>query len=205
MAGHRVGDLGGVGVRVLLIGTGTHDDPGGPGGSVVGARPLPPVPAAVPTVLRLRRTLVDRCDVAPERVRVLADPATVHELAAAVVEEANAADTVLVVHYVGHGLVGPSGGLHLAVRSTPMTLAPGMAELQAYPLAQLWQAIGRTRASSIVVVLDCCFSGREAMPAVRDASVFTRPSVDGVYLLAAARDHAAADSAGRTDGGPPGG
>lgn len=185
--------LGGVGARVLLIGSGRHGDT---------PDALPPVPAAGPTVRALRDVLVDRCAVPPEHVRELIDPATVHEVATAVVDTAAGAGTTLVVYYVGHGLVGPAGGLHLAVRNTPMVLSAGLAQLQAYPITQLWQALGRSRASSVVVVLDCCFSGREPMPVARDASVFPRPSVDGVYLLAAARDYTAADAT--TGAGPAG-
>ncbi|WP_018549571.1 caspase, EACC1-associated type [Streptomyces sp. LaPpAH-108] len=172
--------LSGEGVRVLLIGTENHPGP-----------TLTSVPAVSRTVEALRHRLTTVCGVAPGSIRTLLDPADARTMAAAVAEEAQRAHTVLLIHYVGHGLIGPGDELHLAASSTDR-LTPGLAAHQALSLTALRQALTLCRAPSVVVVLDCCFSGRAGLGGPAPRPAITLPAAHGVHLLASAEQLALA-------------
>ncbi|MFI2664733.1 WD40 repeat domain-containing protein [Micromonospora carbonacea] len=175
-------DLAGVGVRVLLIGTARHDGP-----------LLASVPAAARSVEALRERLLDRARVRPANLRLLLDAPDAATMARAIAEEAGRADTVLLIYYVGHGLLGPGGELYLAAASTDR-LVPGLAAHQALAVAAVREAVSTCRAASVVVVLDCCFSGRAvaAPPPPGPGPAFTLPAAQGVYWLGAASGYASA-------------
>nr|ABW96535.1 hypothetical protein [Streptomyces spiroverticillatus] len=136
------------GTRVLLIGTGTHGAASG----------LPPVPAVMGTLADLGQVLVERCGLAEENLRVIRDPANPTELGIAIAQEAERAEDVLWVYYVGHGLVNPAGELYLATVATDSR--PGWVAYTALAYTAVRGSLLQTAARSIVVVLDCCFSGR---------------------------------------------
>ncbi|MEV0679124.1 hypothetical protein AB0I60_21650 [Actinosynnema sp. NPDC050436] len=176
----RGSDLAANGARALIIATATHS----------GSR-LPPVPSAERSARALADRLVRVCGMPAERVRLIVDPASSLEIAHAVTEAAAEVTTTLFVHYVGHGLRGPGGELYLAATNTD-ELTPGLAGHQAYPYLELRQALGSARASALVVVLDCCFSGRaQAGLPVLDG-IFDSPPVHGFYLLGSAEQLALA-------------
>lgn len=108
-------DLTGEGVRVLLIGTGTHTGP-----------TLSSVPAVAPTLEARRRSFTERCGVSSDKVHVLPDPSDARTMAAAISEEAVLARTTPMVYFEGHGLLGPGNELYPAT-SSPDKLTPGMA------------------------------------------------------------------------------
>ncbi|GAA2792722.1 hypothetical protein GCM10010452_21370 [Crossiella cryophila] len=170
--------LAGAGVRVLLIGTGNHPGP-----------TLTSVPSVEPTIADLRTALVERCGVEAEQVRVLLDPPDARAMALAVTAAAQRAETVLLVWFIGHGLLGPGGELYLAAGGTDR-LVPGLAEHQALSFGTLRQALGASRAASVVVVLDCCFSGRASLGAAGPA--FTLAPAHGMYLIGSAEQLALA-------------
>ncbi len=163
------------GTRVLLVGSGTY-----------AAGPLLPEVDAVPgTVADLGRCLVERAGLNPANLTTLIDPPTPLELGAALVETAEQATDVLMVYYVGHGLIGADNELYLATQAT-VDLTKGIAEHQALPYATLRQALARCTAPIFVVVLDCCFSGR-AKTLSQDAwRRLLDATPQGTYLLAAA-------------------
>ncbi|MEV5989037.1 transporter substrate-binding domain-containing protein [Streptomyces sp. NPDC052051] len=169
------------GTRVLLIGTGTHSADSG----------LPPVPAVMGTLADLGQVLVERCGLAEENLRVVRDPANPTELGIAVAEEAERAEGVLWVYYVGHGLVNPAGELYLATAATDSR--PGWVAYTGLAYTAIRGSLLQTAARSIVVVLDCCFSG-QAVGVLGDAD---QQEVDlarvhgGYVLAAAARDELA--------------
>ncbi|WBC14883.1 hypothetical protein O7600_28045 [Micromonospora sp. WMMA1998] len=169
-------DLTGDGVRVLLLGTATHRGP-----------LLNSVPAVARTLPALRDSLVTRCGVQPELVRMVLDPPTSYAMATAIAETASAATTVLVIYYVGHGLIGPHGELHLAATDTDR-LTPGLTAHQALPVGAIREVVTDCAATSVVVVLDCCFSGRADVHGSRPAQAptFTMPAAQGVYLMTSA-------------------
>jgi len=182
------------GTRVLLVGSGTYA-----AGSL-----LPEVDAVPGTVADLGRCLVERAGLDPANLTTLVDPATPMELGAALVEAAEQATDVLVVHYVGHGLVGADGELYLATQAT-VDLTKGIAAYQALPYAILRQALARCMAPIVVVVLDCCFSGRASGLGQAAGRRLLDATPRGTYLLAAAgRDQAAFAPPGRPHTRSPG-
>jgi WD40 repeat protein len=100
--------------------------------------------------------------VSSDQITPLLDPPDAQTMAWVVTEEAQRAESVLLVYFIGHGLLGPGDELYLAASGTDR-LTPGLAEHQALSFSSLRQALGASRASSVVVMLDCCFSGRVSL------------------------------------------
>ena len=170
------------GVRVLLVGTGTH----------VAGSPLSDVAAVRRSVEMLEHVLVERCGLDPADLSTVHDPATPQELGGAITRAANEAESVLLIYYVGHGLVGSTDGeLYLATSGTD-DLVEGLA-YKALPFSAVREALSRCRARSTVVVLDCCFSGRaRGAYGAAAADGFTAGAVRGTHMLAAAAHDEAA-------------
>ena len=167
--------LAGAGVRILLIGTGTHK----PGSQ------LPDLPAVADTVTGLAATLIEWAGARPDRIRVLVDPADRRVLAGEVAAAAQAAEDVLLLCYVGHGLLGRNGELYLATRDTDH-LTDGLG-FKALPYREVREELAHCRAGSVIVLLDCCFSGRaDSSPRHLDSDVFASPQLRGGYLLTSA-------------------
>ncbi|MGK3208653.1 caspase, EACC1-associated type [Amycolatopsis sp. MEPSY49] len=176
-------DLSGDGVRVLLLATATHDNPD----------LLPSVPAVARSYVDLGRAFAERCGVRPDRLRMVLDPPDARTMAEVVAEAARQAETVLLVYFIGHGLMLPTGDeLYLAARSTA-ELVPGLAEHQALSFSALQQALAASRASSVVVVLDCCFSGKPRLRDGLSVPAFTGvEAAHGRYLIGSAEQLALA-------------
>ncbi|MFE6904005.1 caspase family protein [Streptomyces sp. NPDC057717] len=175
-AGADLGALARPGSRVLLVGTGSH-----PPGS-----PLPSVPAVDRSLRELAAALREQGSVPDENVRVLVDPASPLEFGEAVDQAAAEASDALLVHFVGHGLVGSDNGLYLATCATDDLMDGLSYKALAYPA--LRQAVQRSRARAVAVILDCCFAGRAegllGPPAL--AAAFEQTLVRGGFLLASA-------------------
>jgi WD40 repeat protein len=167
-----MGSLAGPGVRVLLIGAGRYED-----------STLPDLPSVATTVHDLARTLQECCDVPGEQIRTLVDPAGIEELGDAVDAAATEAEDVLVVYYAGHGQLDRRGNLYLATRGT-RDAREGL-EHRAFEYEKLRDRLRTCRAHTIVVILDCCFSGtaRAVSPPLSDLEP---PHASGGYLLASA-------------------
>ncbi|MGC4770504.1 caspase, EACC1-associated type [Micromonospora sp. DT44] len=176
-----MGNLSGRGVQVLVIGTETHHGEG-----------LPSVPVVGRTFTALVERFSSRCGVPAGQLRAVHDPPDAVTIAREVTAAAQQATTVLLIYFIGHGLRGPGGELYLAASGTER-LTPGLAAHQAYPVSDLREALTACRAPSVVVVLDCCFSGRAHLaPPVADPLVGL-PPVHGAYLLSSAEQLASAD------------
>lgn len=164
------------GARVLLVGAGRHL----PGST------LPDVDSVRTTVLDLGQALTERCGLPSESIRTLLDPASPVELA-----------------FVGHGLVDLSSVLHLSTAGTdtrPTRLshtALPYPVLRQYALEFLNSGFDR----SLVVVLDCCFSGRAIRPlgpsSVEDSVAQIAGVTGGYVLTSAGRDQLALAPEGR--------
>jgi WD40 repeat protein len=175
-----VTDLSGDGVRVLLIATATHSGP-----------TLPSVPAVERSFLGLQTAFLERCGVRSGHLRPVLDPPDAQTMAMAVTEEAQRASTVLLVYFIGHGLLGPGQELYLAASGSDR-LVPGMADHQALSFSSLRQALAASRASSVVVVLDCCFSGRPLLGSRSSGPAFALAPAHGLYLMGSAEQLALA-------------
>jgi len=169
------------GARVLLVGSGKY---------AAGSR-LSEIGVVPDTVQDLGRCLVERAGLDPAHLTMLIDPAGPGELGTALVEAAEQATDVLLVYYVGHGLVAADNELHLATHAT-VDLTKGIAAYQALPYPMLRQALAQCTAPMVVVILDCCFSNR-ATPVNQDLGQrLLDVTPQGTYLLAAAgRDETA--------------
>ncbi|WP_306208081.1 WD40 repeat domain-containing protein [Actinoplanes sp. RD1] len=174
--------LAGPGVRALVIGTATHAGP-----------LLPSVPSAARSARAVRDVLVDVCRVPAEHVTLLLDPPEAVDMARAVSAAAAAAESVLFLYFAGHGLLDTGDELHLAASSTDR-LQPGMSGFQALPYEAIRQAVAGCAAATVVLVLDCCYSGRARNPgAPREAGPgYTPRPVHGAYVLASAENLAEA-------------
>ncbi|NUR91711.1 MAG: caspase family protein, partial [Nonomuraea sp.] len=165
------------GARALLIGTGTH----APGS------PLPGVPAVERNLLDLRRVLRERCGLPDTAITTLLDPPTMAAIGDAVADAvaASAERAPLLVYYAGHGLVSATGALYLAAAATD----PGGTRLEhtALPFATLRRYLLDSRARPLVVVLDCCFSGRALTGlTVPEEDLAGLAEIEGGYVLTSA-------------------
>ncbi|MGH3771961.1 MAG: caspase, EACC1-associated type [Pseudonocardiaceae bacterium] len=164
------------GTRAVLIGTGTHAAGSG----------LPDVPAVEATLADLKRVLTQRCGMDEGNVRVLADPVSPVEVGRVLTESAQQDQDVLLVCYVGHGLVSPGGELYLATKSTERQ--PELLAYTALAYTAVRTSLLQSPARSIVVILDCCFSGKAVdVLSARDSTVAVDLAhVKGGYLLTSA-------------------
>ncbi len=177
MSGDTRTGLSGPGTRVLLVGTGNYSASSG----------LPAVPSVAATLADLREVLLRQCGVSPGNLRVLTDPASPGEVGLALTEDAEQAEEVLLVYYVGHGLVSVAGELYLATASTDRHTSRML--FTALPYTAVRTLLLESRARSIVVILDCCFSGRATgvLAGQEDGSVAVDLArVSGAYVLTSA-------------------
>lgn len=171
-----MGSLGAAGARVLLAGCGAYSPDSG----------LEDVAAVRATVHDLGQALMERCGVDEASLRMVLDPQEPGELGRAVAEEIGRHAGVLWFHYVGHGLVSPSGQLYLATGRT--RTEPGWLAHTALPYASVRDSLLLSSANALVVTLDCCFSGRAIGflgpgPEGMEADL---AQIDGGFVLAAA-------------------
>ncbi|WP_256789329.1 AAA family ATPase [Frankia sp. AvcI1] len=182
-------DLAGEGSRILVVGAASHRP-----GSL-----LPDLPPVSTTIGDLVTTLVTDCGVPPTSITTILDPAWPHDVGSALTIAAREATDVLVVWYVGHGLVDARGELYLATHATidlnNDDLPP---EYQALPYRIVQDALSRSSARAVVVILDCCFSARATPAQVTGADdVYGFAGAQAGFLLtAAARNSRALAPAG---------
>ncbi|WP_433340690.1 caspase, EACC1-associated type [Streptomyces sp. CA-253872] len=150
--------------------------------SHVSASGLPSLPSVASTLDDLARALHDLCGIAAEHIHRVPPDAAAPDVLAAVEEAVDQATGVVLFCYAGHGLLGPADELYLATHDS--TSADRVA--QAVPFRTVRDLLARATGGS-VALLDCCFSGRAALPGNvmrRDPFVSARP--DGSFLLASA-------------------
>ena len=166
--------LAGLGSRAILFGTGRHDE-----GST-----LPPVPAVPHTVHAVADALTRHCGLPADQLTTVVDPRDPPAMLRALIQVADQADDVLLVYYVGHGVLNADGDLHLATQAT-VNLTRGMASYEALPYREVVQALAmRCRARTVLIILDCCYADRATLPkmssailasADRDVQAIARP------------------------------
>ncbi|MFI6151415.1 caspase family protein [Kitasatospora sp. NPDC051170] len=158
--------------RAILIGTGTYR-----------SEDLPPLPAAANSLTGMREVLIDRklCGWPRERVTTLLDPTGM----AAVVQElrrlARETEDVLLVYFVGHGLILPRGQLCLTLTDT----LPAHADVTGLDYARIREALLDSRARVKIVILDCCYAGRANEALAPAATIGGTTRIRGAYTLTA--------------------
>ncbi|MEU6091696.1 hypothetical protein ABZ865_34010 [Streptomyces sp. NPDC047085] len=160
------------GARAILVGTGRH----------VSGSELPGLPSVDTTLDDLQRVLRDVCgmpDEAIHRVPAHAGPPDVIEAVERAVADAPG---VVLLYYVGHGLLGPGDELYLATYGTESADRVS----HTVPYRTLKDLLSDAPGDGIVV-LDCCFSGRAAVPVSgRSREPFASARPGGSVLLSSA-------------------
>lgn len=168
--------------RVFLLGTSAHSD-----------EALPDLPAVKQSVEDLATALTDPVYgiVPAEHCTLLVDQSDLRSLGRDLRTAAAQAEDLLLVYYSGHGLVGGRRHeLYLALRDTEYE-DPDFSALE---YDKLRAAVLNSPASTKVIVLDCCFSGRVTTDTLADPAteLIGQVEVDGTYVLASApRDQVA--------------
>ncbi|MEU0568770.1 AAA family ATPase [Nonomuraea sp. NPDC005983] len=158
---------------ILLVGTGTH---------LPGSR-LPDVPAIPGTLADLADTLVERCNAARDRIRIVVDPENNGEFGDALQSLAERASDVLLVCFAGHGLLTDRGVLHLATRESGRHRRH---EYTAWPYEYLRQFVLDSPARVKIVILDCCFSGRAVGSLSDPEGIAELTEIAGAFVLTSA-------------------
>ncbi|MFD6989350.1 hypothetical protein [Streptomyces sp. NPDC059943] len=160
------------GAHAILIGTGSHV----PGSS------LPALPSVDTTLDDLQHALREACGMPDDRVHRVPADASSSAIVAAVEQVVAEATGPVLVHYAGHGLLGPGDELYLATYASRST--DQIADATAYHILKGLLS-GATEGSA--VILDCCFSGRASLPGGgRGVNPFTAAGPRGSFLLSSA-------------------
>lgn len=164
----------------VLIGAGTYQ-----------SAELPDLPAVRNNLDALAGVLTDpklgglpaeRCVVVADRGDVRAVYRTLRQCAT------NAEDTLL-VYFAGHGRTGPRNELYLCLSGTE----PAELGVSALTFELVREVFGESPATSRVLILDCCFSGRAIADMAGDAEfVLGQVGIDGTYTLTATPANAVA-------------
>ena len=158
---------------------------------------FPPIRAARNSLQAMRSMLADPalCGWAPSQIRTITNPISAGELSAEIAAVATATTGVLLLYYVGHGVLSAGGELCLSLTGTH----PDRPEASGLPWRVLADTLRGSPAHTRVSILDCCFGGLAtaapepgAQPGVPSRPGALKP-IDGAYTLAAVgRDERAA-------------
>ena len=168
--------------RAVLIGTGTYADD-----------KLPDLPVVGRTISDLAAALTDPVyGVVPENhCTVLEDQGDIRLIGRHLRSAANHAEDLLLVYFVGHGLVGARRHeLYLGLPDSEWAEP----EFNSLEYDKLRSAVLDSAAATKIIILDCCFSGRVVSEALADpvTEMVGQIEVDGTYVLASAgRDQVA--------------
>ena len=168
--------------RVVLIGTSEYED-----------EKLLDLPAVDRSIGDLAAALTDPdYGLVPEHhCTVLADEGDIRLIGRQLTLAARQAQDLLLVYFVGHGLVhGRRHDLYLALPDSEW-VEP---EFNSLEYDKLRSAVLDSPAATKVIVLDCCFSGRATTDTMADpvSEVLGQVEVEGTYVLASApRDQVA--------------
>ena len=168
--------------RAVLIGTGRYAD-----------RKLPDLPVVRRTIRDLAAVLTDPVyGVVPKNhCTVLEDRADIRRIGRDLRSAANQAADLLLVYFVGHGLVaGRRHDLYLGLPDSEWAEP----EFNSLEYDKLRSAVLDSAAATKIIILDCCFSGRVVSEAMADpvTEMVGQMEVDGTYVLASAgRDQVA--------------
>ena len=148
---------------------------------------LPPIRAARNSLNAMRSLLADPalCAWPAGQITVIANPISAGDLAAEIADLAGATTGVLLLYYVGHGVLSPGGELCLTVTSTH----PDRPERSGLPWGTLADVLRGSRAHTRLSILDCCFAGQATGSPPGDVGPGVAPAdlmdIEGGYTLAA--------------------
>ncbi|WP_104482445.1 caspase family protein [Actinokineospora auranticolor] len=150
--------------RAVLIGVSSYHDERLPG--------IPVVPRCLNDLARVF------ADLAPS---VLLDQPDLSALSAGLTAAMAGVEDVLLVYYIGHGIVGRKHELYLGMPGTDFD-HPVFGSL---PYEALRERVLDSPAATKIVILDCCFSGRALGEPLADpaGAVVGQLAIDGTYLL----------------------
>lgn len=157
---------------VLLCGTGSHKS---------GSR-LRDIRAVRSTLTDLRDVLTDRCGAS--RITMKLNPPTLIDLGDAISTATSRAEDILVIYYVGHGLVDPKGHLFLAAAETDPR--PDRLSHTALPYETVRDYAMNSPARLKIVILDCCFAGIAVGHLGDRAQLENLAAIEGAYVLTSA-------------------
>jgi Caspase domain len=162
------------GSRAVLIGVSSYEHAG-----------FLPIRAARNSLQEMQLLLADPelCGWPGELITVIADPSSATDLAVRIAELTETATGVLLLYYVGHGMLSARGELCLTVASTRLDL-PEITGLRWDTIAGVLRTCpARTRLG----ILDCCYAGQaiEALGADDDQALADLTHISGVYTLTA--------------------
>ncbi len=146
---------------------------------------FPPIRAARNSLEAMRALLADPalCGWPPARITVIPNPISAADLAVQVADLAETTAGVLLLYYVGHGVLSDRGELCLTVTST----RPNRPKISGLPWDTLADVLRTCPARARLVILDCCFAGQaiEALSSDADPGLADIAHVEGVYTLTA--------------------
>ncbi|MFD1539581.1 caspase, EACC1-associated type [Nonomuraea guangzhouensis] len=162
--------------RAILIGVSAYDD-----------KAFRPLPAAANSLDGLHQVLTDPnlCGWPAEQITLIPNPADVAGLVRTLRRLARDTTDVLLVYFVGHGIILQNGHLCLPLTGTD----EGDPDVTGLEYERLRQALLDSPARVKVVILDCCYSGR-AVQALSAEGVADSAGIRGAYTLTAS-DHTA--------------
>ncbi|MFJ4792389.1 caspase, EACC1-associated type [Kitasatospora purpeofusca] len=163
--------------RIVLVGASTYTDPD-----------LPDLPAVARTVTDLAALFTDPDHgvVPEEHCTVLLDDADLGRVGRKLRDAARAAEDLLLVYFTGHGLVGGRRhDLYLALPESEYA-DPDFTSIE---YDKLRGAVLNSRATTKIIVLDCCFSGRAVTGTMAGGGPGTinQLEVSGTYVLTSAQ------------------
>lgn len=159
--------------RAVLIGTSRYTDEN-----------LPDLPEVSRTVKDFAAALTGSGVLRPKHCKVLCNENSVPRIGDALVAAGEQAEDLLLVYFAGHGLVaGLRHDLYLALPGSNGD-AP---EWNALEYDKVRNAVLHRRATTKVIILDCCFSGRVVTDTMTGSGIIDQLDIRGSYVLAAAQ------------------
>ena len=168
--------------RAVLIGTSKYRDP-----------KLPNLPVVDRTIGDLAGALTDPAGgvIPRNHCTVLENQGDIRLIGRHLRSTASGAEDLLLVYFIGHGLVG--GRRHELYLGLPDS-EWAEPEFNSLEYDKLRSAVLNSAAATKIIILDCCFSGRVVSETMADpvTEMVNQAEVDGTYVLASAgRDQVA--------------
>jgi len=130
------------------------------------------------------------CGWPDERITVISNPISIADLAVQIADIAENTADVMLLYYVGHGVLTARGKLCLAVTST----LPNRPEISGLAWETIADVLRACPSKVRISILDCCFAGQaiEALVENDGTGLADITHVEGVYTLTATtRNHTA--------------